>query len=123
LWLAGVQEDEMRKIAIPLFLILLFPTFALAGQIFGSLKQNGASIGKGTAVLIKCSESEKYEGQTDGYGSYNIYVPRAGKCGFTVYYGGRWSPAYFVYSDQTDPVRYDFELVRQPDGSFKLERK
>ena len=113
----------MRKIAIPLFLILLFPTFALAGQIFGSLKQNGASIGKGSAVLIKCSESEKYEGQTDGYGSYNIYVSRAGKCAFSVYYKGRWSPPYYVYSDQTDPVRYDFELVNQPDGSFRLERK
>jgi hypothetical protein len=112
----------MRKIAIPLFLILLCPTFALAGQIFGSLKQNGASIGKGTAVVIKCGETQ-YEGQTDAYGSYNIYVPSAGKCAFMVYYGGRWSPAYYVYSDQTDPVRYDFELVRQPDGSFKLERK
>jgi hypothetical protein len=113
----------MRKIAIPLFLILLFPTFALAGQIFGSLKQNGASIGKGSAVLIKCSETEKYEGQTDAYGSYNIYVSRAGKCAFSVYYGGRWSSPYYVYSDQTDPVRYDFELIRQPDGSFRLERK
>lgn len=112
----------MKRIAIPLFLILLFPTFALAGQIFGSLKENNASIGKGAAVVIKCGES-RYEGQTDPYGSYSIWVPQAGKCAFTVYYGGRWSSAYFVYSDQTDPVRYDFELVRQPDGSYKLERK
>ena len=113
----------MKKIAIPLFLILLFPTFALAGQIFGSLKQNGASIGKGAAVAIKCGENPENRGETDSYGSYNIYVPRAGKCAFTVYYGGRWSPAYYVYSDQTDPVRYDFELVPQGDGSFKLERR
>src|SRR5882762_4859307 len=113
----------MRKIAIPLFLILLFPTFAFAGQIFGSLKQNGASIGKGAAVVIKCGENPENRGQTDAYGSYNIYVPQPGRCAFTVYYEGRRSQAYNVYSDRTDPVRYDFELVRQGDGSFKLERR
>jgi hypothetical protein len=117
-----LKENEMRKIAIPLFLILLFPTFAFAAQIFGSLKQNNTSLGKGVAVVIQCGK-ERFEGQTDPYGSYNIYVPRPGKCAFSVYYDGRWSQAYEVYSDQTDPVRYDFELVRQGDGSFKLERK
>jgi hypothetical protein len=114
----------MRRFAILLLLILLFPTFALAGQIFGSLKHNNTSVGKGVGVKIQCGEKDKpLEGTSDSFGSYSVYVPQPGKCAFTVYYGGQWSWPFDVYSDQTDPVRYDFELVRQSDGSFKLERK
>lgn len=114
----------MRRIAILLLLILLFPTFAVAGQIFGSLKENNTSVGKGVGIRIQCGEKvNPYEGESDSYGSYSVYVPQPGKCAFTVYYAGQWSLPYDIYSDQTDPVRYDFELVRQHDRSFKLERK
>ena len=113
----------MRRIASLLFLILLFPTFVFAAQIFGSLKQNNTSVGQGVRVRIQCAGEKPYEADTDGYGSYKIYVPHPGKCGLSVFYGGRWSAVYDIYSDQTDPVRYDFALISQNDGSLRLERK
>lgn len=114
----------MRRIGMLLLLILLFPTGALAGQIFGSLKQNNSSVGNGVGVRIQCGEKGRpIEGATDSYGSYSLYVPQPGKCAFTVYYSGQWSVPYEIYSDQADPVRYDFELVRQDDGSYRLERR
>lgn len=40
-----------------LLLILLFPTFAVASQIFGSLKENNTSVGKGVPVDVRWFDS------------------------------------------------------------------
>jgi len=112
----------MKKITIMLSLILLFPTFAFGKQIFGSLKEGNTAVGEGVGIRIKCGDNE-HTGQTDVYGSYSVFVPNPGRCAFQVYYGGVWSQPYDIYSDETDPVRYDFELVRESDGTFVLKRR
>ncbi len=110
----------MKKITMLLLLILFLPTFAFAGQIYGSLKIDNKSVGEGVEIKIKCGEAP-YSGRTDPYGSYSVYLRQAGRCTLTVTYGGQESQPFGIESYE-DPVRYDFDLVRQ-DGTLVLRRR
>jgi len=104
------------------FMILMFPTFAYAAQVYGNLKEGDRSVQQGVKVEIICG-NQTYKGETDRYGSYSVYVPR-GKCTLRVNYpvnSNQW-PQSDIYS-YNDPVRYDFDLVRQPDGTYFLRRR
>ena len=120
-----IEEDEMRKVGILLLVFLMFPVSTFAAQVFGNIKFDNRSVGEGVLIRIRCPEKmgkeEKYL-KTDRFGSYSDYLP-AGKCTFEVNYGNEWTIPYDIYADESDPVRYDFELVRNGDGRLRLERK
>lgn len=109
----------MRAVSFALGLILLLPTVAFTGQIFGSLKEGRRSVGRGVPVEVICG-GDRYAVQTDAYGSYNIYAPKTGKCTFVVTHKGASAHAS-VYSYK-DPVRYDFELIQGGRG-YELRRR
>lgn len=115
----------MRNVGILLLVFLLFPVSTFAAQVFGNIKFDNRSVGEGVGIRIRCPESlgkeEKYL-KTDRFGSYSDYLP-TGKCTFEVNYRDEWSIPYDIYADESDPVRYDFELVRSKDGQLRLERK
>ena len=110
----------MRKVATLLLAFFLFPVSTFAAQVFGSIKFQNRSVGEGVEIRIRCTKGERNL-RTDRFGSYSEYLP-PGKCTLEVNLGGEWSMPYDVYSDESDPVRYDFELVRI-DGQLRLERK
>ena len=115
----------MKKVAICFQIILLLPAIAFGAQVFGSLRFENASVGGGVEVNVKCGEKgeREYNGKTDPFGSYSVYLPRPEKCRLAVNFRNQWSEPYDVYSDETDPVRYDFELIRRDNGSFFLRRR
>jgi hypothetical protein len=111
----------MKTIGTLVFLMLIVVPPAFSAQIYGSLKEGDRSVGAGVKVIIECAGGTDSK-ETDGYGSYNLYVRPTGKCTFRVYYQGKWSVPFTIYS-YDDPVRYDFELIRQGDGQYALKRK
>ena len=66
----------MRALAILVLAILLSSTSALAGEIFGQIRDDGVAV-KNTQVTVKCSAS--YGTRTDEAGSYSVYVDEQGK--------------------------------------------
>ncbi|MCI0453639.1 MAG: hypothetical protein L0Y68_01435 [Candidatus Dadabacteria bacterium] len=110
----------MKTTASLVILILLVPAFVRAAQVYGSLNEGSKSVGPKVRIEIACA-GNTYPGETDGYGSYSIYIPQPGKCTLRVDYGGQW-PEYEIYS-YDDPVRYDFDLVRGNDGRYVLIRR
>ena len=112
----------MKKTAILLLIIMCVPVVSFGAQIFGSLKSNNASVGANVPVRIQCDDGAAYEARTDAYGSYSVPLRVSKKCGLTVYFSGRWSNAFDVYPYE-DPVRYDFDLVGQKDGTIGLRRR
>jgi hypothetical protein len=108
----------MRMMTFALCLIVLFPTLAYTGQIFGSLREGRRSVGQGVPVEVICGR-DRYPARTDAYGSYNIYTPKTGKCTFVVNYNGQSQHVVYSYSD---PVRYDFELIQSGRG-YQLRRR
>ncbi len=114
----------MRKVAILLLVFFVFPVSTFGAQVFGSIKFENRSVGEGVDIRVRCGEkAEKGEKnlKTDRFGSYSEYLP-SGKCTFEVNLRGEWSIPFDIYADESDPVRYDFELVRI-DGRLKLERR
>ena len=110
----------MRKLGICILLISCLPTYAGAAQVFGSLKYGDRAVGQGVLVNVQCGD-RAYPTKTNEYGSYGIYV-RERKCTLAVYYENRWSRGYDIYPDDSDPVRYDFEMGWE-NGTLVLWRK
>ena len=109
----------MKAIRLLLLSIVLFPTVAYGGQIFGTLTVDNRPVGKDVTVIIECGATNG-KGQTDAYGSYKVFVPK-GKCTLKVIYGGQ--ELLFALYSYDDPVRYDFSIVRQSNGSLTLQRR
>lgn len=111
----------MKKVALLLVIILCLPILGFGAQIFGRLRANNASVGKDVWVKIQC-DNGKFEAKTNAYGSYRVLMPLSKNCQLTVYYQGKESKPFKVYPYK-DPVRYDFDLLKQDDGSLALRRK
>lgn len=111
----------MKKIPLLLLIMMCVPMLAFGAQIFGSLRWNNGSVGANVPVRIQCAEGG-YEGRTDAYGAYSVPLRPSRKCVLTVYFGNQWSNPFPVYPYE-DPVRYDFDLVPQPDGKIGLTRR
>lgn len=111
----------MKKISMVLLLMVCLPVLAFGAQIYGNLRWNNASVGEGVAVKIQCPEGA-YDGRTDAYGSYRVALRPSKKCDLSVYFANQWSNSFPVYP-YDDPVRYDFDIVRQGNGSLNLVRR
>jgi hypothetical protein len=114
----------MKKLPTCFFLALLLPALTLAAQVFGSLRYKGASVGTTAQVVVECPALKVPPQRvlTDRFGAYSVYVRGSGKCTLSVKYGSKQSKPYIIYSDQTDPVRYDFELIDEK-GDLVLRRR
>ena len=111
----------MRKFISLIVVTICCAGIVRAGQIYGSVKEGSRSVGEGVEVSINCG-GKPISARTDSYGSYKLYVPNSGKCTLSIYYQNQWSQPFPVFSDQ-EPLRYDFELVKQSDGSLTLKRR
>jgi hypothetical protein len=110
----------MRIVLAIFFLAFaLFVTLpALAGNIYGSLWTDGKPV-PGVQIQINCPGS--HPAQTDGNGAYSVFVPENGRCTFHVNFQGRSVDT--PVASYGNPVKYDFDLVRQSDGSFTLRSR
>jgi hypothetical protein len=112
----------MKKFPVLLLIIMCVPILAFGAQIYGSLRSNSASVGPSVPVRIECDDGAVYEGKTDAYGSYSVPLRVSKRCKLFVYFGNQWSRFSYVYPYE-DPVRYDFDLVSEGDGSITLSRR
>jgi len=109
----------MNRITVALLLIILLPSFAFAGEVYGSIEVDGRSVGAGVGVDITCGNHVPYATVTDRYGSYSIYVNDTGNCRLTVHYASQ--PQIDVYSYPSS-VRYDL-VLQGNGGQYSLKRK
>ncbi len=112
----------MKKLPISFLVVLSLPALTFAAQVFGSLRYNGASVGPNVEVFVHCpnrmDKDQKPDAKTttDRSGSYRMYLRGSVKCELRIVYNGRESDKHYIYSDKTDPVRYDFELIDGKSG-------
>ncbi|MFY9621611.1 MAG: hypothetical protein WAM70_00025 [Pyrinomonadaceae bacterium] len=116
----------MKKIVMTVTLGLLLSVSVSAGQIYGTLKEDGRPVPANLEIEVNCS-GQQSKGKTDSYGAYSLKVGN-GKCEFKLYYKG-WKgrngeyqfPKVVIYSSN-NRLRYDFELV-PVNGVYELRRK
>ena len=106
----------MRKVCLAVLCIAISCTTALAGEIYGTVKEGGKPVQAGTKVEVKCAKGS-YSAETDKLGSYRLFVPEQGKCTLSVK-SGDGSPQMAVHSFE-DSARYNLVLEKK-DGKSSL---
>jgi beta-lactam-binding protein with PASTA domain len=106
----------MKKVILAILCLAIFDTTALAGEIYGTVKEGGKPINAGTKIEVKCSKGS-YSAETDKLGSYRLFVPEQGKCTLSVT-SGDVSPQMTVHSFE-DSTRYNLVLEKK-DGKSSL---
>ena len=105
-----------RAVAIIIFGLISAVSLS-AGQLYGSLREDGRSLPANVVFEIRC-RGQSYRGQTDGNGAFAINAEK-GRCTLVVYYKGQSQTADIFSYD--NPVRYDFDLVLV-NGQYTLRR-
>lgn len=106
----------MRKIYLAMLCLTIPYTTALAGEIYGTIKESGKPIKAGTKVEVKCAKGS-FSAETDKLGSYRLFVPEQGKCTLSVM-SGDIAPQMTINSFE-DSVRYNLVLDKK-DGKPAL---
>ncbi|MBE0568445.1 MAG: hypothetical protein IH577_02060 [Deltaproteobacteria bacterium] len=106
----------MRKSFLALICLAISCTTALAGEIYGTIKESGKPVKAGTKVEVKCAKGS-YSAETDKLGSYRLFLPEQGKCTLSVKSGDA-SPQLTVHSFE-DSARYNL-LIEKKDGKPSL---
>lgn len=106
----------MRRFFLATLCLAISCTTALAGEIYGTIKEGGKPIKAGTKVEVKCAKGS-YGAETDKLGSYRLFVPEQGKCTLSVK-SGDVAPRMTVNSFE-DSARYNLVLEKK-DGKPAL---
>ncbi len=109
----------MKSIASILLALALSCPLALAGEVYGTITEGGKPVAPGVKVEIAVT-GKVYNGETDKFGSYRIFVKEKGKCTLTVHLKEQ-SPSVGLFSYDKS-TRYDW-VVETKDGKLSLRRK
>jgi hypothetical protein len=104
-----------RGAACLLFLIGLIST-ANAGQVYGTIYQNNQPV-PNAQVALSCPGGQA-AGATDNGGVYRLFGRGTGTCILVLNLQGFQASGSLYSYDR--PTAYDFDLVRQGDGSWRL---
>lgn len=104
-------------------LILLAVTFgaasSFAGEIYGTIKENGKPIAKDVPVTIELN-GKKYSKPTDEFGTYRIIVAETGKG--TVNIPFKQQTIGCEIQSYSSPVRFDL-VIENVNGQYALKRQ
>ena len=106
----------MRKLLLTVLCLAISCTTALAGEIYGTIKEGGKPIKAGTKVEVKCAKGS-FSAETDKLGSYRLFIQEQGKCTLSVK-SGDVAPQMTVHSFE-DSSRYNLVLEKK-DGKPAL---
>ena len=106
----------MKKSFLTLLCLAIACTTALAGEFYGTIREEGKPVKAGAKVEVKCAKGS-YGAETDKLGSYRLFVPEQGKCALSVKSGDA-APQMTVHSFE-DSTRYNLVLEKK-DGKPAL---
>ena len=98
--------------------LVCFAVPAYAGNIYGSLWIDGKPA-PGAQIQIRCTVL--HPAQTDGNGSYGVFVAENARCVFHVDFQGR--SGEIPVASYGNPIKYDFDLVPEGDRNFVLRSR
>ncbi len=100
----------MKRIPALLLAVAALPSVAFAGEIYGTVKENGKPVAEGVGVSVACGDKSA-SATTDKAGSYRVFAAQEGKCTLTVKVGGE-SPSTVIHS-YVDSARYNLVLEKK----------
>jgi len=107
------------RLSLILATLILATSLLLAGEIFGTIRENSKPVKKGIKVEITTAKKTDST-ETDNYGSYRLFVTEKGKCTLKIHFN-KQTPTFEVYSYDKS-TRYDF-IIEKKDTTYNLKRK
>jgi len=114
------MNRTMKRLSMSLTLLLAVPTLASAGEIYGKIVADGATVGEGATVEVKCPKKTYPAVKTDKNGSYHVVVEENGKCSMTVSWKGQ--SASLDVASYDEAVQADL-VLEVKDGKLTVRRK
>ena len=105
-----------KKLCAFLLAAATLPLPVLAGELYGTIKENGKPVKEGLPVTVACGD-KTVSGATDKTGSYRVVASEEGKCTLTVKVGGE-APSTVIHS-YSDSARYNLVLEKK-GGKYAL---
>lgn len=99
---------------------LLLPVIVSAGDIYGTLREGSSPRGGVHYQVLDAHGNATINTVTESNGSFRFSLQN-GRYTLRVAFGPR--PADAPIYSSPNPAQYDFELVRQADGSYSLVRR
>jgi hypothetical protein len=109
-------EGDMKTLTLSALLLVAAPALVGAGEIYGSIKEDGKPVKEGVKVEVACA-GKTVAGETDKNGAYRLFAQEEGKCTLTVRIGDE-APSIAVDSFE-DSARYNLVLEKK-DGKYVL---
>lgn len=106
----------MKTLVVLALMAVVLPGAALAGELYGTIKEQGKPIKEGVQVTVACGE-KSYAAETDKNGSYRLFAQEEGKCTLAVKVGDE-TPSTTVHSF-VDSARYNL-ILEKKDGKYTL---
>ena len=108
----------MTTMRLTLLALTACAASSFAGEIYGTIKENGKPVGKGIAVSVTPgADTPKL---TDELGGYRIFVPQVGPCTLNVSIKGKTLSC--PIQSYTKPTSFDFAVVNT-NGQYTLRRQ
>ena len=106
----------MKRLVVLALMIAAVPAAAVAGEIYGTITEQGKPVKEGLAVTVTCGE-KAVKGATDKNGAYRLFAEEEGKCTLALKVGEE-TPSTAVHSF-SDSARYNLVLEKK-DGKYAL---
>jgi hypothetical protein len=115
-----MELRHMKHLSVYLALLLVVPTLAEAGEIYGKVTFNGAAVGEGTEITAQCGAKAYPTVKTDKTGTFNLVVAETGKCTLTVKH--KTESATLNVASYEDAAQADIVLETK-DGKLAARRR
>jgi len=122
----------MKKSILIMLALILIPSYAFSGKIYGVIKEGSKPVKAGIKVEITATEPDSAgklksfdSGKTDKYGAYIVYVPNEGEFLFKVSDTSRYHDTISPYRvrSRQKAVRYNFIIEKNKQGMFTMRRE
>lgn len=113
------QPGPMKTLRLTCFALALFAVPSFGGEIYGTITQNGKSVGKDIAVTIEIG-GQSYSKPTDEFGSYRIFAAQSGKGSVKIAFKGQIISGEI--ESYSTPVRFDLAIENR-GGHYVLRRQ
>jgi hypothetical protein len=109
----------MKSVNMVVLALVLVASRAAAGEVYGTITDSGKPVAESLKVEITVSD-KVYNGETDKFGSYRVFVKEKGKCKLTVRVKNQSPSAELVSYGKSS--RYDW-ILETKEGKLSLRRK
>ena len=115
-----MMTHTRARLAALAALMLAAAAPAVAGEVYGKITFNNASVGTEASIAAKCGSKVYAGGKTDKGGGYHLALAESGKCSLTIAFKGQ--AATIEIASYDEPAQVDI-VLEMKEGILAARRR